>query len=247
MTHNWIGQRNLQSKGQVTSNFTKQVKENAGCQPTNKDEKETQRQEVNDSFPSKVRCKAHKRENCRDCMEIPEHHCNGMLGSEIELKFGCKIPNVTDAYKRRVGSDIDDIMPVTNGLLGEMPVSVLRDTGCSTVVVRRSLVDQLTGCSETCVLIDGTVRRVPVAEVVLKTPYFTGTIRAVCMRNPLYDVIIGNVPGARDTTSDALINHEVTAVVTRQQEQRAQKQVKRKTCWWTSNIMTLRLRPTGTV
>jgi len=140
-------------------------------------------------------------------------------------------------------------MPVTNGFLGEMPVSVLSDTGCSTVVVRRSLVneDQLTGSRETRVLIDGTVRRVPVAEVVLKTPYFTGTIRAVCMRNPLYDVIIGNVPGARDTTSDALINHEVTAVVTRQQEQRAQKQVKRKTCWWTSNIMTLRLRPTGTV
>jgi len=44
----------------------------------------------------------------------------------------------------------------------------------------------------------------------------------------LYDVIIGNVPGARDTvaTSDALINHEGSAIVTRQQEQRAQKQVK---------------------
>jgi len=77
-------------------------------------------------------------------------------------------------------------------------------------------------------LIDGTVRRVPVAEVVFTTPYFTGTIRAVCMRNPLYDVIIGNVPGARDTvaTSDALINHEVSSVFTCQQEQRAQKQVK---------------------
>jgi len=57
---------------------------------------------------------------------------------------------------------------------------------------------------------------------------FCSHYRAVCMRNPLYDVIIGNVPGARDTvaTSDALINHEVSSVFTCQQEQRAQKQVK---------------------
>ena len=40
-------------------------------------------------------------------------------------------------------------------------MSVLRDTGCSTVVVRRGLVDeeQLTGAEETCVLTDGTIRR----------------------------------------------------------------------------------------
>lgn len=112
------------------------------------------------------------------------------------------------------------------------PVSVLRDTGCSTVVVRRSLVDedQLTGSNETCVLIDGTIRRVPVAEVTLNTPFFKGTIKAVCMRNPLFDVIIGNVPGTCDAVSSSLAivenNHEVGAVITRQQEQRAKKQDK---------------------
>ena len=65
--------------------------------------------------------------------------------------------------------------------------NVPRDTGCSTVVVKRSLVsdDQLTGAEQTCVLIDNTVRRTPVAEIEIETPYYTGKVTAVCMRNPL--------------------------------------------------------------
>jgi len=45
-------------------------------------------------------------------------------------------------------------MPVADGLLGKQRVRVLGDTGCSTVVVRRSLISEenLTGQEETCVL-----------------------------------------------------------------------------------------------
>jgi len=32
----------------------------------------------------------------------------------------------------------------------------------------------MTGGTETCILIDGTVRRTPVAEIEIKTPYYTG-------------------------------------------------------------------------
>jgi len=44
-------------------------------------------------------------------------------------------------------------MPVHDGMLGGHKVSVLRDSGCSTVVVKRSLVkdEQSTGAEETCV------------------------------------------------------------------------------------------------
>ena len=89
-------------------------------------------------------------------------------------------------------------MPVTDGLLENQPVRVLRDTGCSAVIVRRSLVSEtkLTGQKARCVLIDGTIRRAPVAQVFLDTPYFTGVTDAVCMKDPLYDVIVGNIPGA---------------------------------------------------
>jgi len=45
-------------------------------------------------------------------------------------------------------------------MMSDKIVSVLRDTGCLTVVVRRGLVndDQLTGKDEMCFRIDGTVR-----------------------------------------------------------------------------------------
>ena len=93
-------------------------------------------------------------------------------------------------------------MPVADGLLENKPVQVLRDTGCSAVIIRRSLVSEtkLTGQEARCVLIDGTVCRVPVAEIFLDSPYFTGTTTAVCMEIPLYDVIIGNIPGATNPT-----------------------------------------------
>ena len=46
--------------------------------------------------------------------------------------------------------------------LYEGKMGVLRDTGCLTVVMKRSLVtdDQLTGNYEVCALIDGTIRHV---------------------------------------------------------------------------------------
>ena len=47
-------------------------------------------------------------------------------------------------------------------------------------------------------LIDGTVRRYPTAIVELDTPYLSGRVQALCMDDPVHDVIIGNVPGAKD-------------------------------------------------
>jgi len=116
-------------------------------------------------------------------------------------------------------------MPVCIGLMGDQSVSVLRDTGCSTVVVKRELVDdeQMTGGTETCILIDGTVRRTPVAEIEIEMPYYTGKVTAVCMDNPLYDVIIGNMPGVSDEDNTRL---EVQAVVTRAQAKQQVKPIK---------------------
>ena len=73
--------------------------------------------------------------------------------------------------------------------------------------------ESLTGQEERCILIDGTVRQTPVAQIFIDTPCFTGTTTAVCMKNPLYDVIIGNIPGATDPTT----SHPASAVQTRSQ------------------------------
>ena len=91
-------------------------------------------------------------------------------------------------------------MPVKEGKVNGQSVSVLRDSGCSGMVMRRSLVrdEQLTGLQQLCVLIDGTVRRVCEAEVDVQTPFFSGKLKAMCMQKPIYDLIIGNVQGVRE-------------------------------------------------
>ena len=45
-------------------------------------------------------------------------------------------------------------------------------------------------------LIDGVIKRYPMAVMELKTPYYTGTVKALCVENPVQDIIIGNVSGA---------------------------------------------------
>ena len=89
---------------------------------------------------------------------------------------------------------------VTVEMLIQAQEDGIRDSGCSSAVVRRNLVSdsQLTGEYKTCVLIDGTIRKVPVAIIHVDTPYNVGEITALCMNNPVYDLILGNIRGVRD-------------------------------------------------
>ena len=139
-------------------------------------------------------CRRHNVVLCEKCINPPSetHHCQALI--TICQDCGQQHPVIADACQ----SSCKKNMPVSEGLLENQPVKVLRDSGCTTVVVRRSLVpeDRLTGQEERCVLIDGTVRRNPVAQIHLDTPYYTGLTTAVCMNNPLFDVIIGNIPGS---------------------------------------------------
>ena len=66
-------------------------------------------------------------------------------------------------------------------------------------MVRKSLLDpsKLTGRFDTCVLADGTKRRVPIARVFLDTPYVVGEFDAWCMDQPIFELIIGEVSSAR--------------------------------------------------
>lgn len=90
-------------------------------------------------------------------------------------------------------------MPVSQGKVNGHVVTLLRDTGCSGVVIKRDLVsdDQLNGKTQLCILIDGTKLTAPVANVFIDTPYYTGNVEAWCMNNPVYDLVLGNIEGAR--------------------------------------------------
>jgi len=71
-------------------------------------------------------------------------------------------------------------MPVVKCKVRNTSVHVVRDTGCSGVVVKKELVaeDQYIGEYNHMVLIGGTVRNVPVARIYVDTPYLTGIVEA---------------------------------------------------------------------
>lgn len=113
---------------------------------------------------------------------------------QLKLACGHILPVIGGVCK------VCDTMPVLSGYVGENFVNVLRDSGCSGVVVKRELVkdSELTGKIQKCVLIDGTVRQVEEALIDIDTPFYTGKVSALCMREPVYDLIIGNVSGVRN-------------------------------------------------
>ena len=121
------------------------------------------------------------------------------------------------------------VMPVKRGHLEGKDVSVLRDTGCGGVVVREGLVDKesfVDGQHE-YMMADGSAIKTALANVYIDSPYFVGEVIAWCMQNPLYDVIIGNMEGARDP-NDPEVNHEVGVVTGLQAKKMAQPYSKLK-------------------
>ena len=121
-----------------------------------------------------------------------------IVDGQLKLANGQSVPvasGICDKHPERVN---DDSMPVVKGYVGQQLVDVLRDTGCSSAAVKEDLIkeEQLTGEEHWCVLIDGTIRRFDIAKIFVDTPFYTGEIEAMCMKKPVYDLVIGNIPGA---------------------------------------------------
>ena len=88
---------------------------------------------------------------------------------------------------------------IVQGLVNGMPASVLRDTGCNTVLVRKSFVKphQFTGDSGYCLLADGTARKMEIASIDIDTPYYKGSVVAMVSEKAIHDLLIGNIPGVK--------------------------------------------------
>lgn len=82
-------------------------------------------------------------------------------------------------------------MPLSAGFVNSVPVTVLRDTGCSGIVVKMSKIQEenlIVGKKQqTCILADGSKVSVPIAEVSIDTPFLKGQYEVWCMENPVYD------------------------------------------------------------
>ena len=77
--------------------------------------------------------------------------------------------------------------------------------------------DDFTGSMGYVMAIDRTLKEAPIAEIKVDTPYYTGVSQAICLRDLLFDLVIGNIPGARNP-NDPVPGVETCAVaVTRAQ------------------------------
>ena len=77
-----------------------------------------------------------------------------------------------------------------------------------------------TGRNQTLVMVDCTSRVLPEAKVSIDTPYYKGEVLALCLENPLVDLIVGNIPGARECTDPDINWVPTLAVQTRTQSRR---------------------------
>ena len=65
--------------------------------------------------------------------------------------------------------------------------------------------------------VDRTLIRAPFARIEVDTPFYTKTVETMCMKNRLFDLIIENVPGAREPNAQNSKSDVVADTVIRAQ------------------------------
>ena len=95
---------------------------------------------------------------------------------------------VKEPVMAHLASGVQNLMPVLQGKMAGKVVDVSRDRGCKK--------ECFSGQMHMIRLADGSVIRVPLAEVEIDTPYYTGKVQVWCFDSPLYDVMVGSILGA---------------------------------------------------
>ena len=181
--------------------------------------KMTTKTSINDKTCYRCGKKGHIRRNCRVKLNVASaiqqsnetnDHGTGatcvlrMLsgsveGDQLKLASGKSLP-IVGVCEQDFSVGSKNNLPVFKGVVGGVTVDTLRDSGCTGIVVKSNLVkpEQFTEKVYLCVLIDGTVKKVPIAKVHIDTPFFVGETDAMVMESPIYPLVVGNILGARD-------------------------------------------------
>ena len=154
-----------------------------------------------------------------DRMRQPVHgHAACLIEDEDEYSF----PVI------RGGSVLEkDNLPLMKGLVGDQEVTVLRDTGSTGVMVKADLVhpSQFTGRNRKLKMVTSRLEEYPVAWIQVDTPVFSGYLQALCLPDPIYDLVIGNIPGVhlvilgdsgRNTTKGMYQEKAIPSIETRE-------------------------------
>ena len=129
--------------------------------------------------------------------KAPPHEPTGD-GQVFELKSGGSIKVIHATASEILNSK--DKLPLVTRKVGGKSAEVLRETGCARVIVKRDLVsqDQLCGTYRYAIAFDWSVIRAPIAKIRVDTPYYVGEVNALCFHEPICELTIGNIPGARE-------------------------------------------------
>ena len=115
-----------------------------------------------------------------------EHRTEAKFGDNTErsnegtMQQGFSFVEVSES-KSENNNNVNMKAFVCPGLVNGNEVQFLRDAGCTTAAVKKSLVEnhQFTGNETLCTVIDGTVMKYPLARIHINTPYYVGTIEAI--------------------------------------------------------------------
>ena len=85
-------------------------------------------------------------------------------------------------------------LDIVEGKISSDDVSVLRDTGCSTVFVHSKFTnsDHLTGHARDICLADGTVKQCPEVYINVSPPFISGDIVELMLDTPFADLVVDN-------------------------------------------------------
>ena len=117
-------------------------------------------------------------------------------------------------------------LPTAIGTVNGKEIRVLRDTGCTGVVVRRSLVSdgQMLNKQSGVTLINNYKQRCPMARINIDSPFFRGSTDALCIDDPAHDLVIGNIEGSKFPD----IAHFSSGVVNKKRSKKSRKKRKVK-------------------
>ena len=117
--------------------------------------------------------------------KLSSHHSSSEVLPRKDRKGTCRFPRSR--------------LPTAIGTVNGKEVRVLRDTGCTGVVVRRSLVSdgQMLNKQSGVTLINNYNQRCPMARINIDCPFFRGSTDALCIDDPAHDLVIGNIEGSK--------------------------------------------------
>ena len=84
---------------------------------------------------------------------------------------------------------------LTKGFVNGKAVSVLRETGATTIFVSDTIIDksQLKGNKKEVILGNSEVQLCPQVRIKIESPYLKGTVYALVLNNPFADIVVGNL------------------------------------------------------